>query len=235
MARQELPNNHLLRRLPAAEYKKLAPDLEAVTLEFKEPLYEQDGLIKHVDFVTSGVVSLITIAEGGAQLETGTVGREGFVGVPLLLGAPRAGGRAICQIEGSAVRISAARFRSALDQSEPLRRTLLLYANYLLTMTAQTAACNREHDVEARMSRWLLMSRDRVDSDTFPLTQEFLGQMLGVRRSAVNIAGRKLQEAGMIRYSRGKVTIVDRRELEQNACECYAHVARELTRTFGER
>jgi CRP-like cAMP-binding protein len=226
--------NELLRRLPVAEYDKLAADLEPVPLIFKEMLYEQGQRISHVYFPTSGVVSLITVlTENGERLETGTVGREGMVGLPVVLETLYSPARAICQIEGTALRMSVDRFRLGVQRVDLLRVLVLRYTNVLMAMVAQTAACNRAHETKARMARWLLMTHDRVDGDEFPLTQEFLGQMLGVRRPQISTAGTALQREGVIKYVRGKVTITDRDGLERVACECYKHIRHEFNLHFA--
>lgn len=233
---EDRDENQILRRLSELEYDRLASDLETVPLTFKETLYEQGQRISHVYFVTTGVVSLVTVlTDDGEPLETGTVGREGMAGLPVFLEAPQAPGRAICQIPGSALRMPADRFRAGLKRVESLRVLLLRYTNVLMAMMAQTAACNRAHDVKARMARWLLMTHDRVDGNEFPLTQEFLGQMLGVRRPQVSTAGVALQRAGLIKYTRGKISIVDRHGLERAACECYEHIRHEFRANFDAR
>jgi CRP-like cAMP-binding protein len=227
--------NELLRRLTPADYAKLAGELEPVPLEFKETLYEQGKPISHVYFPTSGVVSLITIlTRSDEPIETGTVGREGMVGLPSFLQAAVAPGRALCQVPGSALRIPSNRFLSCVKRIESLRTLLLRYTNVLIAMIGQTAACNRVHDIRARTARWLLMTRDRVDGDEFPMTQEFLGHMLGVRRPAVSTVGAALQREGLIKYARGKITVVDRDGLQQVACECYEHIRNEFFRHFAD-
>lgn len=228
-----IPANRILSHLGASEYRKFAAALEPIPLTFKETLYEPQKPIEYVYFLTSGMTSILTILEDGEQIETGTVGREGMLGISALLGATLANGRAICQIEGSALRIPADRFLAAVKRSERLRDLLLLYANAFMVMTMQNAACNRVHMVEARMARWLLMTHDRVDGAEFPLTQEFLGQMLGVRRPAVNVAGRALQHAGLIKYSRGRITIIDREGLESASCRCYEEIRRAYERVIA--
>lgn len=228
--------NELLRRLTPPDYGKLADELEPVPLEFKETLYEQGKPISHVYFPTSGVVSLITLlTRTDEPIETGTIGREGMVGVPSFLEAPVAPGRALCQVPGSAMRMPSDRFLICVKRIAALRTLLLRYTNVLMAMIGQTAACNRAHDIRARMARWLLMTRDRVDEDTFPMTQEFLGQMLGVRRPAVSIVGAALQREGLIKYARGTITIVDQPRLEKVACECYEHIRGEFARHFRDR
>jgi CRP-like cAMP-binding protein len=229
MPKQNHRDNYLLSQLTARERAKLDPELEAISLEFKESLYEFNKPIKHVYFLTSGVASLVTdLTNGGGVVETGTIGREGMVGVPAFLGASRAPGRAFMQVPGAALRMESERLRSAVAEIDALRQLLLLFTNALISMVAQSAVCQRGHRVEARMARWLLMTHDRVDGDEFPLTQEFLGHMLGVRRPSVNSAGRALQATGLIKYRRGKITILDRSGLEAACCDCYQLVNRQL-------
>jgi len=227
MVKHDAVSNHILGQLSAAEIAPLK--LEPVPLEFKETLYEQDRPIQWAHFPISGVVSLVSeMDDTTLTVESGTVGREGMVGIPGFLGARKAPGRAFVQVAGAAFRTEMSVLGSVAHDNEKLSRILLLYTNALMAMVAQSAACNRAHPVEARMARWLLLTHDRVRGDEFPLTQEFIGQMLGVRRPAVNIAGRTLQSAGLIRYSRGKISILDRRGLERAACECYSIVTQQM-------
>jgi CRP-like cAMP-binding protein len=226
--------NVLLERLSRTEFDRIAGDLEPVSLQFKETLYERDERIKHVYFPTGSVVSIITALDAGEEpVETSTIGREGLVGLPVFLESSSAQARAICQVAGDALRMSVDRFAAAVRRSDTLRVQLLRYTNVLMAMTAQTAACNRAHDTKVRMARWLLMTQDRVGSRDFTLTQEFLGQMLGVRRPAVSIAGSSLQRDGLIKYTRGRITVVDRRGLEAVSCDCYAYIHQQFVRHFG--
>ncbi len=200
--------------------------MEEVPLSFKEPVFEQGRTIKHMHFVESGVISVVSELDEGGPIETGTVGNEGVSGIPAFLGARKASSRAFCQIAGHALRI-----RSELMLKERAKNTRLAalvfgIADAFMSMLAQSAACNRAHSVEARMARWLLMTHDRVERDDFPLTQEFLAMMLGVRRPTVNTAGLALQQAGLIQYSRGNITIKNRHGLEASSCECYFYVKR---------
>src|SRR5262245_51139061 len=217
--------NELLARLAPSDLAALEKDLTPVGMSFKQTLHEQFKAIKHVYFVTSGVVSLVTVVnDRGEIIETATVGREGFVGVSAFLGAAVSSGRALCQVPGDALRIAIGPFHEAVRRIEKLRSLLMLYTHALMTMIAQSAGCISAHPVEARMARWLAMTQDRVGGDVFPLTQQFLGQMLGVHRSAVNIAGQSLQNAGIVAYARGRMRIIDRAGLEAAACECYHHI-----------
>lgn len=220
--------NFLLDRLGAAERARLHPRLEEVTLHYKEELLAFGKPIDYVYFPTVGVVSMVTDLAHGATVETGTVGREGMVGISALLGGSVSTSRAFAQIPGYAYRLSAAALQDHLRHpGGELAVQGLRYANTLVATISQTAACNRAHTVEERMARWLLLSRDRVDSDAFPLTQEFLSEMLGVRRPTVSLTGATLQKAGLIRYTRGQITVLDRQGLEAVSCECY-QVIREL-------
>jgi len=227
--------NALLRHLSATEYARLRPHLKDVPLEFKQVLYEPDGPIDAVYFVEHGVVSLVTLLDDGATVETGTVGNEGVAGLPVFLETDRGTDRGICQVVGSAKRLSAemVHFERRRADSQ-LVSIVLRYTSAVIKMTAQTAACNRLHTVEERMSRWLLMMVDRVGHNEFALTQEFLAQMLGVRRPTVNIAGATLQKAGLIRYSRGKIALVDREGLEAASCECYISIRNEFDRALHQ-
>jgi len=224
--------NKILQRLQPSDFDAIRSELEDVTLSFKEEVYEQGRPITHMYFVETGVISLVTDLEEGGTLETGTIGNEGVVGVQAFLGSPTAAGRAFCQIPGSASRIAVGRMIAERERNTRLAQLVLRNTNATMSMLAQTAACNRAHPVEERMCRWLLMTHDRVEGDEFPLTQEFLAQMLGVRRPSVNTAGLTLQNAGLIRYSRGKVTIVNRKGLEASSCECYAFIAREFEKAL---
>jgi CRP-like cAMP-binding protein len=203
-------------------------------LNFKEPLVDQGRLIESAYFVNSGVISVVTDLQDGTVVETATIGREGFLGLPIVFGAGKAPWRAFCQIPGEAFCTSAETLKREVERGGTLDRVIRRYAGAAMSLLAQSAACNRAHSVEQRMARWLLMTRDRVDSDEFPLTQEFLGQMLGVRRPTVSLAGTALQRAGLIRYSRGRITIVDRRGLEEVSCECYAYVKEQFDDAFGD-
>jgi CRP-like cAMP-binding protein len=214
--------NRILKLLSSAELERLNSDLEPVTLSFKEPFYEEGKRITHLYFPNSGVISLVTDMDEGEPIETGTIGREGVLGISAVLGMPHANTRAFCQIPGDAVRISYEAVQAEVSREGSLGPILLRYTNALMVMLGQGAACNRAHPLEQRMCRWLLTTRDRVDSDDFPLTQEFLAQMLGVRRPSVSLAGAALQHAGLIKYSRGRITITNRRGLEDASCECYA-------------
>ncbi len=225
--------NRLLAVLPRREYDRLRPNLERFSLALRDILHEANGPIAHVVFPLSGVISLVLVMEDGLGLEVGTVGNEGMVGIPLFLGSDRSPMRAICRIPGEAVRMGAAAFRQEMRRAGPLYGLVQRATQTVLHQLAQSTACNHRHSVEQRMCRWLLMSHDRVGADDFPLTQEFLAQMLGVRRPTVTAVAGTLQKAGLISYHRGRMTVLDRRGLEAAYCECYRAVRRELDRLLG--
>jgi CRP-like cAMP-binding protein len=215
-----IPNN-LLAALPRKAYQQLAPALTPATLAFGEVLYEPGKPMRNVYFPGECLVSLLTLVEGHLALEVGMVGREGMVGVALALGVTNSPMRALVQGAGPALRMSAPRFRSELARNAPLQRGLNLYIHALMGQISRTAACNRFHLVEARLARWLLMTRDRMRSANFRMTQDFLSDMLGVRRVGVTEAASALQSRGLIDYSRGSIRILDQRGLEAAACSCY--------------
>jgi CRP-like cAMP-binding protein len=225
--------NQLVQRMSAADRDRLSSQFAEEEMDFKQILHDQGQPVDDVYFVEAGVMSLVTELADGEVIETGTVGSEGLVGLPAVLGVRHSGHRALCQIPGRALRVPADVIAAESEQGTTWFRLLLRYANFVNFMNAQVAACNRTHQVDARMSRWLLMTHDRVDGDEFPLTQEFLGQMLGVARPTVNIAGATLQRAGFIEYTRGRITVLDRKGLESASCECYRRVRDELANTLG--
>jgi CRP-like cAMP-binding protein len=214
--------NRLLRALPPAELERLRPMLETVRLEPRQDLYDANRPISHLWFPHFGVASMLNEVPEGRPVEIATVGNEGFVGIPLLLGAESMPTRCIVQIPGAASRMNAASFREAQGANPGFRSLLLRYTMALLNQVAQSASCNRVHPIEERCARWLLMTHDRVNGDErFPLTQEFLAQMLGVRRAGVSAAQAMLQKAGLIRYTRGAISVLDRAGLEAASCACY--------------
>jgi CRP-like cAMP-binding protein len=213
--------NSLLAALPRKSYLRLRPGLTPVELVFGDVLYEPGSPIREVYFPTQSLVSLLTLVNGHLALEVGLVGREGMVGFPLALGVGVSPVRALVQGAGPALKMSAARFRTELRSSPPLQRELHRYVHAMMAQISQTAACNRFHVVEARLARWLLMTRDRVRSGEFRMTHEFLSHMLGVRRVGVTEAASALQRQELIEYSRGNISILDHRGLEAAACSCY--------------
>ncbi len=214
--------NRLLAALPRIVYQRLQMHLEPVTLTFGEVLCEPGDPISHVYFPNDSLVSLLTLVDGGLALEVGLVGREGMVGVTLAMGISTSPVRALVQGNGTAMRMSAAPFQRRFLQSLSLRQQVHFYTHALLAQIAQTAACNRFHVIEERLARWLLMTRDRLDSDKFHLTQEFLGNMLGVRRASITKAAHALKQCKLIAYSRGNISILDGIGLEAASCSCYA-------------
>jgi CRP-like cAMP-binding protein len=216
-----LRENLLLAALPAAERRRLIARCEPVELTFGNVLCEQGDRIEHVYFPTDSFISLLSSMDGRPRLEVGLIGAEGMQGVSLILGVTDAPLRALVQGAGTALRLDAAQFSLALEQSPALERGLKRYLYVLMSQLAQMAACTRFHIVEARLARWLLMTRDRAHSNEFYLTQEFIAYMLGVRRAGITRAAGVLQKRKLIHYSRGVVTVLDGRRLAAAACECY--------------
>ena len=216
--------NSVLAALSGKNYRSLISGLEPVTLNFGDVLYETGQKMQHVYFPGNSLVSLLTLVNGRMALEVGMVGREGMVGIPLALGAAVSPVRALVQGGGTAMRMKSARFSREIRKSPQLQTEVYRYANALMAQVSQTAACNRFHVVEARLARWLLMTRDRMQSKEFRLTQEFLSHMLGVRRAGVTNAAHALQKRKLIEYSRGEITILDEKGLQAASCECYAAV-----------
>ncbi|MBD2101095.1 Crp/Fnr family transcriptional regulator [Leptolyngbya sp. FACHB-261] len=222
--------NRILAGLPRSEYERLLPYLEPVSLELKWVFYESNQPIDYVYFIQRGVGSLLTPMANGSAVEAATVGNEGIVGLPVFLGAARTPDRAVMQVPGEGLRLNAEVFRAELNRNGALYSLLQRYTHALMVQMAHSAACNRLHSIEQRCSRWLLMTHDRVRSDQFQLTQEFLAQMLGVRRAGVSEVASVLQRSGLIRYTRGQITVLDRPGLEAVSCECYQVVKAEFDR-----
>jgi CRP-like cAMP-binding protein len=229
----QLPNR-LLSLLSPDDYARLRPHLQPTPLEYRKSLYEADTNIDSVWFLETGVGSLVNTMANGDAAEVGTIGNEGIVGLPLLLGDHRAPTSVYVQVPGSGLRMNAATFGRELEQSASMRRVMLHYAHAFFNQVAQSAACNQLHSLRQRCCRWLLMTHDRMNANEFLLTQEFLAMMLGVQRSGVSTAAGMLQRAGLIRYSRGNVTILDRAGLEHQSCECYAIAKMEFDRLLGD-
>jgi len=217
----DIPNS-VLAALPRATYQAMRSGLDEVRLDFGQILYEPGETIRNVYFPGDSLVSLLTLVDSRSALEVGMVGREGMVGMSLTLGSAISPVRALVQGGGKALRMSTARFRREFKRSPVLQRGLYTYLNALMAQITQTAACNRFHRIEGRLARWLLMTRDRVRSDKFELTQDFLSHMLGVRRVGVTQAASTLQRRRLIEYRRGHITILDAGGLEAASCPCYA-------------
>jgi len=213
--------NKILLGLPPKEAEMLIPKLEFVRLKVHHVLHEPGDTLKSAYFPNSGLVSILSVFPDGKCVEVGLVGREGFIGLPLVAGFRTANTRAVIQIDASAYRIDADTLAEILQHSRVLDRRLQQFSQVLAMEVTQVAACNRLHEVNERLARWLLMSADRVESNCVPLTQEFLANMLGTRRSSVTVAAGMLEKAGLIANSRGRVDIIDRKKLEEAACDCY--------------
>jgi CRP-like cAMP-binding protein len=225
--------NRFLAALGPNERALLTPHLRPVPLERGAVLYETGDEIEHIYFPHNGMVSLVAVMQNGATVETATVGRDGVIGATAGLGSHHAFGRAIVQLPGAAMRIGASQFRAAARDSDGIRQLVVRYNDLLISQIQQSVACNALHALEARLCRWLLQTHDYMDADTIPLTQEFLAQMLGVRRTTVTIAARLLQSTGLIRYRRGLIQIVNREALEKMACECHATVRDNVDKAFA--
>jgi CRP-like cAMP-binding protein len=222
--------NQLLAALPAADSLRLLPQLEPVQLKLGAALYESGGAQSYVYFPTSSIVSLLYVMQDGASAEIAVVGHEGVVGISLFMGGETTPSRAVVQSAGEAYRLRGTLLKAEFERGGPLQLLLLRYTQALITQMAQTAVCNRHHAVEKQLCRWLLLSLDRLQSNVLAMTQELIANMLGVRREGVTEAAGKLQDAGLIEYSRGKITVLDRPKLEAQVCECYAVVKREYDR-----
>ena len=235
MTEDQLRRNALLAALPVEEFERLAPMLEVIDVQIRHQVYRPREPITEVYFPLSAVFSMVGLAGDRVVVEVGTVGFEGMIGLPLFLGAGASPNAAFCQIAGAAARITSGDLTDFLTVDGALHRLLHRYTQSTMVQLAQNVVCNSAHPVEQRMSRWLLMSADRVRSDTFQLTQEFLARMLGVRRATVSETASKLQADGLVQYSRGVITIIDRQRLQDAACECYGILRREFDQVSGIR
>jgi CRP-like cAMP-binding protein len=220
--------NEIVLSLPAKERDELLPKLEFVRLKLHQVLHEPGETLKSGYFCNSGMFSILNVMPDGKSVEVGLIGKEGFSGLPLIAGFRTSSTRTVVQGEATAFRISAESLRSAIAQHLHLERGLQRYAQILGLQVTQIATCNRIHEVDERLARWLLMTQDRVGSNSLPLTQEFMAQMLGTRRSSVTVAAGTLQAAGLIAYTRGSITILDRRSLEEAACDCYGQLSHQI-------
>lgn len=227
--------NRLLGLLAPGDYARLRPHLQHIPLEYRQSLYCARKPIGFVYFLETGVGSLVNTMASGEAAEVGTVGNEGVVGLPLVFGDDTAPTSVYVQVPGAGLRMTAALFEKELARSASMRAVMLRYAHAFFNQVAQSAACNQFHSLQQRCCRWLLMTHDRMQSDEFLLTQEFLAMMLGVQRTGVSAAASALQRAGLIRYKRGIVTIIDRRGLKQRSCECYGVSKKEFDRLLGDR
>ena len=226
-------DNHILDALPAEERDRLFPHLSFVSMPLGKVLYESGGTLRHIYFPTDSIVSLLYVMKDGASAEIAVVGNEGAIGVALFMGGETTPSRAIVQSAGSAYRLDRKRLKLEFNRHGQMLHLLLRYTQSLITQMAQTAVCNRHHSVNQQLCRWLLLSLDRLRSSELSMTQELIANMLGVRREGVTAAAGELQKAGVIRYRRGKITVLDRPKLEQLSCECYSVVKKETDRLLS--
>lgn len=230
LERHDPRENHILDALPAEERERLFPHMTLVEMPLGRVLYEAGGTLSHIYFPTDSIVSLLYIMKDGASAEIAVVGNEGAVGVSLFMGGETTPSRAIVQSAGSAYQLSGRRLKEEFERHGQLLHVLLRYTQSLITQMSQTAVCNRHHSIDQQLCRWLLLSLDRLSSNRLEMTQELIADMLGVRREGVTVAACKLQDLGVIRYSRGHITVLDRPKLEKLSCECYAVVKQETDR-----
>ena len=226
--------SHLLAALPDDVCERLFPSLERIELPLGQALYESGDQLNHVYFPTTAIVSLLYVMENGASAEIAVVGNEGIVGIALFMGGETMANRAVVQSSGHAYRLKGQLLRQEFNRSGALQHLLLRYTLALFSQMAQTAVCNRHHSVDQQLCRWLLLSFDRLSSDTLCMTQELIANMLGVRREGVTEAAGNLQNAGLIEYSRGRITVLDRTGLEARVCECYEVVRKEFFRLLPD-
>ena len=227
--------NHLLDALPKDDYERLAPHLELIPMPLGEVLYEPGANLRYVYFPTSSIVSLLYVMEDGASAEIAIVGNEGILGISLFMGGESTPSRAVVQSAGQGFRLKAQLLKDEFGRFGPTMHLLLRYTQALITQMAQTAVCNRHHSVDQQLCRWLLLSLDRLQSNDLLMTQELIANMLGVRREGVTEAAGRLQRAGLIRYQRGAITVIDRPGLESRCCECYQVVKTEFDRLLPYR
>jgi CRP-like cAMP-binding protein len=225
--------NQLLASLPNAELQRWLPQLEAVVMPLGQVLYESGTTLSHIYFPTTAIVSLLYVMENGASAEIAVVGNEGLVGVSLFMGGESTPSRAVVQSAGSGYRLKAQLMKTEFNRAGPVLHLLLRYTQALITQMAQTAACNRHHSLDQQLCRWLLLSLDRLQDNELVMTQELIANMLGVRREGVTDGALKLQHEGLIRYARGRITVLDRPGLEKRTCECYAVVKKEYDRLLS--
>lgn len=226
--------NHLLNALPPSAYARLEPHLELVPMQLGDVLYEPGVQLRYVYFPTSSIVSLLYVMEDGASAEIAVVGNEGILGISLFMGGETTPSRAVVQSGGHGYRLRAQLLKDEFGRFGPMMHLLLRYTQALITQMSQTAVCNRHHSIDQQLCRWLLLSLDRLTSNELSMTQELIANMLGVRREGVTEAAGNLQDAGLIRYRRGKITVLDRPGLETRCCECYRVVKMELDRLLPD-
>src|SRR5881628_3431184 len=222
--------NHLLNALPASDYERLVSHLELIPMRLGDVLYESGAKLPYVYFPTTSIVSLLYVMENGASAEIAIVGNEGILGISLFMGGETTPSRAVVQSAGHAFRLKAQELKDEFGRFGPMLQLLLRYTQALITQMSQTAVCNRHHSVDQQLCRWLLLSLDRLASNELAMTQELIANMLGVRREGVTEAAGNLQDAGLIRYRRGRITVLDRPGLEARSCECYQVVKTEFDR-----
>ena len=227
--------NHLLRALPMMESARLFAHVELVPMPLGDVLYESGSQLRYVYFPTTSIVSLLYVMEDGASAEIAVVGNEGVVGISLFMGGGSTPSRAVVQSAGQGYRLSAHNVQEEFGRSGPVMHLLLRYTQALITQMAQTAVCNRHHSLDQQLCRWLLLSLDRLIGSQLVMTQELIANMLGVRREGVTEAALKLQKAGLIKYARGRISVLDRPGLEARTCECYSVVKREYDRLLPSR
>ena len=228
-------DNHLLAALPDAELRRLAPQLHQVALQPGQVLYESGSTILHAYFPTTALVATLFEFADGASAETAIIGNEGMIGIAVFMGGDSSLGRAVVLSAGHAFRLGAHTLKDEFERTGPLMHLLLHYTQALITQTSQTAVCNRRHSLDQRLCRWLLLSLDRLQGDDIGITQEMIAHMLGVRRESVADAAHKLQKLGLVQYWRGRISVLDRRGLEQRACECYSVLRKEYDRLLPDR
>jgi CRP-like cAMP-binding protein len=227
--------NYLLAALPDPELQRWLPQLEHVEMPLGQVLYESGGTLSHVYFPTTAIVSLLYVMENGASAEIAVVGNEGIVGISLFMGGDSTSSRAVVQSAGLGFRLKAQVMKDDFNRAGPVLHLLLRYTQALITQMAQTAVCNRHHSLDQQLCRWLLLSLDRLKGNELVMTQELIANMLGVRREGVTEGALKLQQAGLIRYARGHITVLDRDGLEKRSCECYAVVKKEYDRLLARK
>lgn len=227
--------NHLLAALPDVEAQRWLPQLERVDMPLGQVLYESGGTLSHVYFPTTAIVSLLYVMENGASAEIAVVGNEGIVGISLFMGGDSTSSRAVVQSAGLGYRLKAQIMKDDFNRAGPVLHLLLRYTQALITQMAQTAVCNRHHSLDQQLCRWLLLSLDRLQGNELVMTQELIANMLGVRREGVTEGALKLQQAGLIRYARGHISVLDRDGLEKRSCECYAVVKKEYDRLLPRK